>query len=216
MRWKTLKEGLPFALPLAVTVALAAAFVPWLNWVLVPLLVFTLAFFRDPDRLPPPGEAIAVAPADGRVTDVGAAPNPLDPTAPEMLRIGIFLSIFDVHVNRMPLAGRVVSTHEEIGEFLDARHPDAGTRNARRTWLIASPHGGIIVRQITGAVARRIVAWAVPGQSLARAERIGMIRFGSRTELYLPAGFAPLVHPRDTVRGGRTPVAQAASPDGNS
>ncbi len=209
MRWKTFIEGWQFIVLVFAGVLLAALHAPWLNAVLLPLLVFVVAFFRDPDRTCPGGDHEAVSAADGRVTDVGLLPNPLDPSHGDMLCIGVFLNVFDVHVNRAPLEGRITSSIEERGTYLDARHPEATRRNARRTWVFESQHGTFIVRQITGAVARRIVAWGKPGEAIPRGGRFGMIRFGSRTEVYLPASFQPLVQPGDRVLGAKSLIARA-------
>jgi len=116
--------------------------------------------------------------------------------------------VFDVHVNRAPIAGEVVSTEEKNGKYLDARHPDASSLNAFRSWLIRGPQGSVAVRQITGAIARRIVAWSEPGDHLEKGERFGMIRFGSRTEVFLPAGSLVRVAVGDKVRGGLTLIAE--------
>jgi phosphatidylserine decarboxylase len=153
------------------------------------LWVAGLAFFRDPPRRIPTGAGILVAPADGVVTEIhdleyderigGAA-----------TRIGIFLSVLDVHVNRSPCAGRVVRVDYAPGEFLDARHPESGARNESNTLLIEPEHGvpgPVIVRQVAGLIARRIVCTARPGDRLERGQRIGLIKFGSRTEIIVPA-----------------------------
>lgn len=215
MRWKTLIEGWPFMAVLVAAALVACVLAPWLNLVLLPLLAFTISFFRDPERELPGDESYAVSAADGRVTDVGLVPHPLEANGGEMLCVGVFLSIFDVHVNRSPLSGRIISSVEEAGEFLDARHPEASRRNARRTWVFEGGQGAFIVRQITGAVARRIVAWAREGENMHRGARFGMIRFGSRTEVYLPAAFEPLVKPGDRVLGGKSLIARRLTPTEN-
>jgi phosphatidylserine decarboxylase len=125
-----------------------------------------------------------------------------------MLRIAVFLSVFDVHVNRSPVAGTVNATVYKAGQFLDVRHPDSSTRNECRSWWLETAHGPVAVRQIAGLVARRIVAWAEEGSVLERGQRFGMIRFGSRTEVFLPIGCVPLVKPGDRVEGAATPIAR--------
>lgn len=185
--------------------------VTFLAWPIVSIVValaifFTLYFFRDPERTPPPGEEIAVAPADGVVTTIDEVEEN------EFLncrckRIGIFLSVLDVHVNRAPIAGEVTYSEPKGGKFLDARRPESSWLNVSRTWVIAGPTATVIVKQITGAIARRICPWSVVGDKLARGERFGMIRFGSRTELFLPLDAKLLVHLGDRVRGGETAVA---------
>jgi phosphatidylserine decarboxylase len=209
MRWQTLYEGRWVFAALAVAVAGAWWLHPWAAVLPAALFVFSIAFFRDPDR-PDPGEAGAVvAPADGKVVAIETV-REREVTGTDMVRISIFLSVFDVHTNRMPLAGRVLRTEEAKGEYLDARDPRSSERNACRTWAFACGCGTVVVRQITGAVARRIVAWARPGEELGRGERFGMIRFGSRTELYLPVGCEICVEVGESVRGGATVVARVA------
>ncbi len=170
-------------------------------------LLFTVYFFRDPERVPPEGERIAVAPADGVVTTIDEVREKEFFNQP-MRRVGIFLSVFDVHVNRSPIAGEVTHSEPKPGRFLDARDPDASLLNVSRSWVIAGPVGSVLVRQITGAIARRICPWAVVGDSLQRGERFGMIRFGSRTELFVPMDAEILVKMGDRVRGGETPMAR--------
>jgi phosphatidylserine decarboxylase len=123
-------------------------------------------------------------------------------------RVGIFLSIFDVHTNRAPIDGRVVYRQHRPGLFLDARRTDCSEKNESMTWAFENPCVTIVVRQITGAIARRIVAWANVGDELKKGDRFGMIRFGSRTELYLPLSATVLVKEGDHVAGGSTPIAQ--------
>jgi len=170
-------------------------------------LLFTLYFFRDPVRKPPADPALAVAPADGVVVAVGDVDGDGLLGGP-VRRVVIFLSVFDVHVNRSPIAGRVEHSEERTGEFLDARNPESSVRNARRTWVIRGASCAVVVRQITGAIARRIVAWKQVGDPLRRGQRFGMIRFGSRTEVDFPAGTELLVEVGARVRAGETPVAR--------
>jgi len=179
--------------------------------VLAAAILFTLHFFRDPERVPPPGDNLAVAPADGLVTTVDEV-GEKEFLHARMRRVGIFLSVLDVHVNRSPIAGEVLHSEPKPGKFLDARDPGASLFNVSRTWVISGPAGTVLVRQITGAIARRICPWAVVGDSLSRGERFGMIRFGSRTELLVPMDAELLVRPGDRVRGGETPVARMPAP----
>jgi phosphatidylserine decarboxylase len=179
--------------------------------VLVPLLcalgLFILYFFRDPERAVPADEAIIVSAADGLVVGVEEYDEPDFHLGP-MLRIAVFLSVFDVHVNRSPVEGVVKSTVYKTGRFLDVRHPDSSTHNECRSWWLDTARGPVAVRQIAGLVARRIVAWADEGSALKRGQRFGMIRFGSRTEVFLPIGCIPLVKPGDRVAGAATPIAR--------
>ena len=183
----------------------AAAAVPILG------LVFTLSFFRDPVRRPPPGDETLVAPADGRITDVSEMPAGGDLPEPSV-RVGIFLSVFDVHVNRTPCAGVVKSTRYTKGEFLDARHPECARRNERNDILIERPASKdrLLVRQISGAIARRIVCACRENDVLEKGQRLGMIKFGSRTELYVPSRSLAevLVKVGDRVKGGETVIAR--------
>lgn len=206
MRWQTLYEGRWIFAIVAALGAVSFFVVPWVGWIFVLLFLFCVQFFRDPDRSVPEDPDLFVAPADGVVADaVGDAEFP-EQNLP--VRIGIFLSIFDVHVNRTPAAGEVVATEEKNGKYLDARHPDASRLNAFRSWLFRDGEREFAVRQITGAVARRIVPWAKPGEVLRKGDRFGMIRFGSRTELFMPPGSEILVEVGDRVKGGETVVAR--------
>ena len=149
------------------------------------LLLFTLYFFRDPERVPPPSENLAVSPADGVVTTIDEVEE-TEFLKARVRRVGIFLSVFDVHVNRSPIAGEVLHSEHKPGLFLDARDPKSSFLNQSRTWVVSGPSGTVMVKQITGAIARRICPWAVVGDKLERGQRFGMIRFGSRTELFVP------------------------------
>jgi len=207
MRAQTLSEARWILLILALA-ATAAWFVSaWLAFVFATLFLFTIAFFRDPDRAVPADPNLIVAPADGRVRDI------IDMDEKEVLkmktrRVGIFLSIFDVHTNRAPIDGRVVYRQHHEGLCLDARDPDCPEKNEAMTWAFENSQVTVVVRQLTGAIARRIVAWADVGDQLKMGERFGMIRFGSRTELYLPLEAELLVKTGDHVSGGSTVIAR--------
>lgn len=179
----------------------------WLSLVFLVLFLFTIVFFRDPDRSAPGDSSLVVAPADGTISDIS------DLEEREVLkmktrRVGIFLSIFDVHTNRAPIDGRIVYCQHHEGLCLDARNPDCAEKNEAMTWAFENSRGTIVVRQLTGAIARRIVAWAKVGDQLEKGERFGMIRFGSRTELYLPVEAEILVKKGDHVSGGSTIIAR--------
>ena len=207
MRSQTLMEARWILLILA-SVGVAVSFVSmWLSLIFLALFLFTIAFFRDPNRPVPAGPNLIVAPADGRVRDI------VDLDEKEILktktrRVGIFLSIFDVHTNRAPIDGRIVYRQHHAGLCLDARDPNCSEKNEAMTWAFENPRGRIVVRQLTGAIARRIVAWANVGDELKKGERFGMIRFGSRTELYLPLDAEVLVKTGDHVSGGSTVIAR--------
>ena len=171
------------------------------------LIAFVLYFFRDPERVVPADENIIVSAADGLVVGVDEMEEPDFHLGP-MIRIAVFLSVFDVHINRSPVAGVVKSIVYKAGEFLDVRHKDSSTRNECRSWWLETPGGPVAVRQIAGLIARRIVAWSEEGAALERGQRLGMIRFGSRTEVFLPLGCTVLVKPGDRVAGAATPIAR--------
>ena len=212
MRWQTLYEARWI---FAVLLGLAAgtlAVLPhgrlWLGlfWLVAALYVFW--FFRDPERSTPTDPASVVAAADGVVVEIAEMEESEVVKGP-MRRVAIFLSVFDVHTNRAPIAGTVTYTERRVGRMLDARHPDASRLNECRTWAIANPRAGtVVVRQITGAIARRIVAWAQVGQAVTKGERFGMIRFGSRTEVYLPLAAEVVVRVGERVQGGRSVIAR--------
>jgi len=207
MRAQTLFEARWILLILAFAVVAAWFISAWLSFVFLALFLFTIAFFRDPNRRVPADPNLIIAPADGTVRDI------VDLDEKEVLktktrRVGIFLSIFDVHTNRAPIGGRIVYRQHHEGLCLDARDPDCPEKNEAMTWAFENPRGTIVVRQLTGAIARRIVAWANVGDELKKGERFGMIRFGSRTELYLPLEAKVLVKRGDHVFGGSTVIAR--------
>ena len=207
MRSQTLLEARWILLILA-SAGMAACFVSvWLSLVFLALFLFTIAFFRDPNRRVPADPNLIVAPADGRVSDI------VELEEKEVLRtrtrrVGIFLSIFDVHTNRAPIAGRIIYRRHHAGLCLDARDPECPEKNEAMTWALENSRGTVVVRQLTGAIARRIVAWSNVGDELKKGERFGMIRFGSRTELYLPLDAEVLVKRGDHVFGGSTVIAR--------
>lgn len=166
------------------------------------LLLFTLWFFRDPERTPPNEPMALVAPADGRVADIQT-------NADGSQTIGIFLSVFDVHVQRAPLGGVITEVDYRRGKFHDARDARASTENEQRTLTLEAADGyRVVVRQIAGLIARRIVGWRDQGSTVQRGERIGMIRFGSRVEIVVPVGTELTVRVGQHVKGGETVVAR--------
>lgn len=164
------------------------------------LALFVTWFFRDPDREIPPDPAVLVSPADGRVIEV--VPQPGNGT-----RISIFLSVFDVHVNRTPVAGEVVEVSRRAGRFLAAWKPEASRDNAQASVTVRTPGGDVRFVQIAGLIARRIVCRLEPGTRVRRGERYGLIRFGSRVDVHLPATAEPAVRVGDRVRGGADAIA---------
>jgi phosphatidylserine decarboxylase len=183
------------------------ALVPFVSFFFAACMLFTLYFFRDPERIPPKDDHLAVSPADGVVTTVDEVEE-TEFLNKKVRRIGIFLSVLDVHINRAPLAGEVTHSEPKPGKFLDARDPKSSFLNQSRTWVFSGPVATVMVKQITGAIARRMCPWAVVGDKLERGERFGMIRFGSRTEMFFPLEAEVLVKLGDKVRGGETPVAR--------
>jgi len=202
-------EGWPFVAGAGLAAALAAALAPaWLAVLLAALALFVLAFFRNPVRALPGGDADVVSPADGRVLAVDELE---DERGRKGLRIGIFLSVFDVHVNRAPLAGRVVSIERSGSRYLAAYDPRGERENVRLRMELELRDGRrIAVVQITGLIARRIVCHPQLGEWLSRGARYGLIRFGSRTDVWLPLGSQALVRRGDRVRGGATLIARLA------
>ena len=207
MKLRALGEARWILAVLAVCCVAALAWYPAVSVLFAGLFLFSLYFFRDPERQPPPDENLAVAPADGVVVEVKEAGED-HLIKGKVKRVAIFLSVFDVHVNLAPIAGKITHSEAATGRFLDARNPSSADVNARRTWAIRGKERTVVVRQITGAIARRICAWKNVGDSVERGERFGMIRFGSRTEVDLPLDAEILVKLRERVRGGETPIAR--------
>ena len=169
-------------------------------------------FFRDPWRVTPLREGLVVAPADGRVVAVGHAPPPaeLEMGDAPMLRIAIFLNVLDVHVNRMPMSGRIAKRVYRPGKFLNASLDKASEDNERMAIRLSTKEGAdIAVVQIAGLIARRIVCEVDAGQDVAAGQRFGLIRFGSRTDLYLPPDWAPFAIVGQRAVGGETVLADA-------
>ena len=207
MRLQTLAEA-RWILAILFFLALASwFFAAWLSLFFFVLILYTLFFFRDPDRNIPADRNAVLAAADGTVTDISEVEES-EVLKTRMRRVGIFLSIFDVHTNRAPIEGRITYRQHHEGLCLDARSQDCSEKNEAMTWGIENPRVTVVVRQLTGAIARRIVAWAEVGDQLAKGERFGMIRFGSRTEVYLPLTASVLVKAGEHVAGGSTIIAR--------
>jgi len=182
---------------------------PWVQIVLGLLWLCVTLFFRDPERIIPPEGNLLLAPADGKITDIVEVEEDRYIQGPTV-RIGIFLSVLDVHINRSPCAGRVEHIHEQAGKCINAMRYEAASKQNRANSVGLNcgdhPAGKVLVKQITGAIARRIVCVVQVGDSLTGGERFGMIKFGSRTELYLPKAenAQVLVAKGDIVRAGAT------------
>jgi phosphatidylserine decarboxylase len=207
MRLQTLAEA-RWILAILFFLALVSAFLStWLSLFFLILIFYTLFFFRDPERTIPSDPNVVLAAADGVVKDISEVEE-AEVLRTKMRRVGIFLSIFDVHTNRAPIDGRIIYRQHRKGLCLDARNPDCSEKNEAMTWAIENPRTTLVVRQLTGAIARRIVAWVDVGDQIAKGERFGMIRFGSRTEVYLPLAANVSVKVGDHVAGGSTIIAR--------
>ncbi len=210
MRSQTLFEARWIFVVLILLTLGSLAFEPWLALPWVLLIGYTFYFFRDPDREAPAEPEAIVAAADGVIAEIKEMIEP-EVIKSATKRIAIFLSVFDVHTNRAPIAGKVTYCEHYLGKFLDARHPDATHLNEYQTWAFQNERVTLVVRQITGAIARRIVGWSKVGDELRKGDRFGMIRFGSRTEVYLPLDAEIVVKIGDRVQGGATVIARLKS-----
>jgi phosphatidylserine decarboxylase len=208
MRFQTLYEGrwIFFAVAVLGGIGLGLGWL-WLVVVAALLFIFCINFFRDPDREVPTGDDLVVAAADGVVADIVEIEE-TEVLKTRCKRVGIFLSVFDVHVNKAPIAGRISYVQHHPGLYLDARNPECSVKNEALTWAFDGKYGTLVVRQITGAIARRIVPWSKVGDSVEKGFRFGMIRFGSRTEIYLPLDAEVTVKIGDKVLGGASVIAR--------
>jgi len=198
------KEGYYFGLPPLVLGA-AALFLRWslAGGILFCLAAFIFYFFRDPERAIPADAGAIVSPADGRVVVVTEEENAGRPGK----RISIFLAIWNVHVNRSPAAGTITNMKYCPGKFSAAMRESASTHNEQNVITLATESGEITFKQIAGLIARRVVCWKKSGDRIARGERIGLVRFGSRADLWLPCDSELLVKVGDPVKGGSSVVA---------
>ena len=212
MRFQTLYEGRHiFAIIAALGTIGALAHWMWLMWLATALLLFCMNFFRDPDRPLPEGEELILSAADGVVADIVEIEEH-EVLKTKCRRVGVFLSVFDVHVNRAPIAGKITYVQHHPGLFLDARDPLCSEKNEALTWAFEGKRATLVVRQLTGAIARRIVPWSQVGDDVPRGHRFGMIRFGSRTEIYLPLDARVDVAVGDRVTGAITIIARFPKP----
>jgi phosphatidylserine decarboxylase len=207
MRSQTLYEARWIFGVLALVALAGAFFFPWLLLLVLLLTIYVFWFFRDPERVSPNDPDAVVAAADGKVADIVEIDEP-EVVQSRQKRVGIFLSVFDVHTNRAPVEGRIIYKKSHAGLCLDARHADCTTKNRAVTWAFENSRGIFVVRQLTGMIARRIVGWSNVGDELQKGERFGMIRFGSRTEVYLPLDAEVLVKVGDRVTGGTSVIAR--------
>ena len=208
------KEGYPFIALFAGVNLLAFLLAPWLGWLLAPITIWCVAFFRDPDRNTPDGAGLIICPADGKLLPIIAAVPPAEleiGDAPRQ-RLSIFMNVFNVHVNRNPVSGTVIAKSYRPGKFFNASFDKASIHNERMS-IRLRPEGDngardLAVVQIAGLVARRIVCDLTQGQSVKRGARFGIIRFGSRVDIYLPPGTEILVTSGITTIAGETVLAR--------
>jgi phosphatidylserine decarboxylase len=203
------REGYPFiAIAGAATLVLFWLWTP-LGWIGALLTAWVAYFFRDPTRVTPVGEGIVVSPADGRIAQVThAVPPPELKLGKEALpRVSIFMSVLDVHVNRSPIGGKIARIVYTPGKFINADLDKASEDNERNSLVIAAGKHKVAIVQIAGLIARRIVCFVQEGATVAPGERVGLIRFGSRVDVYLPADVRPLVAEGQTALAGETVIA---------
>ncbi|MEY4964778.1 MAG: hypothetical protein RL274_361 [Pseudomonadota bacterium] len=208
------KEGYPFIALFAGVNLLAFLFAAWLGWLLLPVTIWCIAFFRDPERKAPEGPGLIICPADGKLLPIIEAvpPAELEMGDTPRPRLSIFMNVFNVHVNRNPVSGQVVAKAYRPGKFFNASFDKASIHNERMS-IRLRPDGDdgardLAVVQIAGLVARRIVCDLTQGQGVQRGARFGIIRFGSRVDVYLPPGTEILVTPGITTVAGETVLAR--------
>ena len=212
------REGWPFVAAFAGATVLLGLFSAHLLWIGLILTAWCAYFFRDPERVTPIDDRLVISPADGVVSSVGPAvpPRELGLGDAEMTRVCVFMNVFSCHVNRAPARGRISAVEHRPGKFLNAELDKASSENERNGIVIDSPNGRMGVVQVAGLVARRILCWSDHGSDLVAGERFGLIRFGSRVDVYLPAGAAAKVAVGQTAIAGETVIAEygagAASP----
>jgi phosphatidylserine decarboxylase len=204
-------EGHKFILGFAVAALILFLLAPPLGWLGVIATLACAYFFRDPERVTPQRPGLVVSSGDGKVVSIGTVPAAKELALGDALftRVSVFLSVLDVHVVRAPVAGRVVHSAYVPGKFLNAELDKASDENERRAMVIETPADekiGVVL--IAGLIARRIVTFASEGDSVAAGERIGLIRFGSRVDVYMPAGAAVLAAAGQTAIGGETVLAE--------
>ncbi|PKN43465.1 MAG: phosphatidylserine decarboxylase family protein [Deltaproteobacteria bacterium HGW-Deltaproteobacteria-18] len=201
-------EGLPFVFFTAIATLTFALLDCWfMATVLLVVLFLVLNFFRDPERVVPQEPGIAVSPADGKVIKVETMRDPM--TGEDRTAVCVFMNVFNVHVNRMPVAGRIARISYFGGKFLNASFDKASTDNERNSLLIEDGDGrSWTMVQIAGLIARRIICWGEEGDALSRGQRFGLIKFGSRVDLYLPAEYEPSVRIGDKVFAGQSILAR--------
>ena len=207
------KEGYVFVVIFFVVSLILGYFAEPLFWIGLVLTLWCAYFFRDPERVVPQDDDLVISPADGRVSHVALVvpPAELDLGIEPMLRISVFMNVFDCHINRAPVRGQVTRIEYREGQFVNAELDKASSDNERNGLVIDTPHGRVGVVQIAGLVARRIVCWVNPNEPVSAGERFGLIRFGSRLDVFLPEGFQPRVSVGQTAIAGETVLAEIGS-----
>ncbi|MGV7220155.1 MAG: phosphatidylserine decarboxylase family protein [Nitrospinales bacterium] len=195
------KEGYIFFVPVGILAfALAALSFYWAAGVFFLLFLFIVNFFRDPNRIVPQEKNAIISPADGKVVEIVKENDPF--TNQPSTRVSVFLNVFDVHINRIPISGRIENLTYNKGKFLNAASPKASLDNEQTALLIDNGKHKVVVKQIAGLIARRIVCWAKIGDEFKSGERFGLIRFGSRADIFVPEGTRLTVSLGDRVAGG--------------
>ena len=209
------REGYPFIAAFAgAAVVLGLVWSPFF-WIGLALTGWCAYFFRDPERVTPVDDRLVISPADGIVSAIGPAapPRELGLGPVEMTRVSVFMNVFSCHVNRSPMRGRIARIEHRPGKFLNAELDKASTENERNGLVIESPNGTIAVVQVAGLVARRILCWADAGTNIGVGDRFGLIRFGSRLDVYLPSEAVPRVAIGQTAIAGETIIAEFGGAD---
>lgn len=204
------REGYPFIAGAAfVTVVFALLGWGFLTVLCLTLTLFVSWFFRNPERVPPPGEKLVVAPADGKVIFVGAVDEPRCSASGPVTKISIFMNVFNVHVNRAPVSGTVIERFYNPGRFFNAALDKASLENEQCGLVLQADDGQkVVFVQIAGLIARRIVTYPEVGDRIERGRRYGLIRFGSRVDVYLPPGSAVTVRLGELTRAGETVLGE--------
>jgi phosphatidylserine decarboxylase len=196
------RDGLYYGVSLLVVAVIVYLGTHWISLTAIPVLlaVFFLVFFRDPEREIPSGPGLIVSPGDGKVEEA----EWIETTAGARFRVSIFLSVFDVHVNRVPISGKVTLMEYREGQFLNAMSPESAILNEQTLIMIEDGESSVSFKQIAGLLARRIICDVKTGDVVQRGQRMGMIKFGSRVDVLMPADVELRVKPGDRVQGGKS------------
>lgn len=211
------KEGYPFIAAFFVAAVLLGFIWSGLFWIGLVLTGWCAYFFRDPERVVPVDDRLVISSADGIITAIGPAspPSELGLGNASMTRISVFMNVFSVHVNRAPVRGRIIKAVHTPGKFVNAALDKASSENERSSLVIEGPQGTVVATQIAGLIARRILTWSKEGEALSVGERFGLIRFGSRVDVFLPEGYRPRVSVGQTAIAGESILAEFGG-DANS